>query len=167
MVLLCRNCLQSSHCVKALLLLLFLFNTGPVDFQFRWPSAIQSSLLHNGHLAASLKLCQMDVGRPPLTTHDFCDNQNSQTSVGDEKRTKLLFENDLSLSPLFLIPGFSHLPCISVHCYLCVSDLCSMDFGFMFICYGSGWLARSHTTNEAGALRWNLGALCGNHRISD
>lgn len=66
MVLLCRNCLLSSHCVKALLLSLFLFNTGPVDFQFRWPSAIQSSLLHNGHLAASLKLCQMDVVRPHL-----------------------------------------------------------------------------------------------------
>lgn len=67
MVLLCWNCLQSSHCVKALLLLfLFLFNTGPVDFQFQWPSAIQSSLLHNGHLAASFKICQMDVVTPHL-----------------------------------------------------------------------------------------------------
>ena len=36
MVLLCWKCLQSSHCVKASLLL-FLSNTGTVDFQSRWP----------------------------------------------------------------------------------------------------------------------------------
>lgn len=67
-VFLCWNSLQSLHCVKAMV---FLFNTGTIDFPSSWPSAVESSLMHNGCLATSLKLCQMDVVTPHLLPMKF------------------------------------------------------------------------------------------------